>query len=358
MVFLAFAFILLAVGLLGLWSGSAGYGMSSRSGNSDYFVMRQLAFLLPAFAVFLVCALLPLDSLRSLAFPIVGLSLAFLSLPIIPGIGKTLNGASRWIQIFGISLQPSELWKPVLLFYVAHIIDKKRDSLAASAEALFAPLVVIGIGSYIIFAQMNASTAILVALGAMSVFWASGVRLRHLAAIVSILVPIGFFSIVLSDYRMQRVVSFLQVEQSTQAQSTQSEIAARAIYAGGLLGKGVGLGTRKLASIPIVQSDFLIAAIAEEIGFVGVIGIMALWAAFFARGFRIAFRAEGFRSSLALGLSFTLCLQVLANLAVVVGAMPVTGLGMPLFSAGGSSLIMVGISVGLLYNCSRPGGSL
>ncbi len=353
-----FLFASLAVmGFAVLWSGSSGFAMSKpQPQGPGYFLIRQLEVLVPALFLFLLSAVIPLGTLRRLSGVFMLAAMVLLLIPIIPGIGETRNGASRWIRFGSNTIQPSEFWKPALVFYLSHILDKKRESMNESTASLLSPFAILVAGSAIIFLQSNFSTAAVVALAGLSVFWAAGAPPLFFIGIVSLVLPLGALSVLISDYRMMRVLSFIVPSLDPHGQGYQVQNSLKAVISGGWFGKGIGLGTRKIASIPAVQSDFIFAAFVEETGFVGVLLFFLLWGALLSRIFKGSFEQEGFRSFLSFGLGCLIAIQVLANVAVVSGFVPATGLPLPLFSAGGSSLFMIALCFGLLYNCTRPEG--
>lgn len=349
--------VIAGTGLACLYSASYGFAISIGKPPS-YFVARQAMWLIPAVAVFSAAALVPLEALAKLMAPIVIGGLALLLLPFVPGIGIVKNGAARWFGFGGQMFQPSELWKPTLVLYLAYILSKKAERLGDVVNGIAPPLVIAAAGAAIIIAQDDFSTAMLVGVVALIMFWISDAPLVFFAAIGSVAAPLASLAVLTSDYRLRRMVGFLAPGYDPADISYQVNGSLRAIAAGGLFGKGLGQGTLKLGSIPLVQSDFIFAAWAEETGFLGVSLFAALWAFFLWRSFGAALRsADAFRGRLAFGLSCYLALQVLINVMVASGIAPATGIPLPFFSQGGSSLLSVSISAGLLYNVSRSASS-
>ncbi|HET7838925.1 MAG TPA: putative peptidoglycan glycosyltransferase FtsW, partial [Rectinemataceae bacterium] len=350
---LAATCLLAGVGLASLWSASAGYALSIGKG-AHYFVLRQALYYLPALAAFLVCALVPLERLRAKVgiITIVGLGLLFL--PFIPGLGENRNGASRWIDLGFSTFQPSELWKPISVLYLAHIMDRRGKDLSEGAGVLLPPLMLTGFACLVVYMQNDFSTAVVVGAAAVIVFWAAGAPYSFFLGLGAAVTPLAALSVLTSDFRLRRILAFLFPAYEPHGQGYQVLGSIRAIRAGGLVGKGIGLGTLKLASVPEVQSDFVFAAWTEETGFLGVLAFFAIWGLLAWRAFRNAFAEEdAFRSYLGFGLASLLVMEVLVNVAVAAGVVPATGLALPFFSAGGSSLIAAAIICGLLYNLSR-----
>lgn len=345
--------VIAGVGLACLYSASYGFALSIGKSPS-YFVARQAVWLIPAVALFSAAALVPLEVLAKLMAPIVIGALLLLLLPFVPGIGIVKNGAARWFGFGGQMFQPSELWKPTLVLYLAYILSKKAERLGDVVNGIAPPLVIAAAGAAIIIAQDDFSTAMLVGVVALIMFWISDAPLLFFAAIGSVAVPLASLAVLTSDYRLRRMVGFLAPGYDPADISYQVNGSLRAISAGGVFGKGLGQGTLKLGSIPLVQSDFIFASWAEETGFLGVCLFAALWAFYLWRTFGASLRsADAYRSRLAFGLSCYLALQVLINVMVASGIAPATGIPLPFFSQGGSSLLSVSISAGLLYNVSR-----
>jgi cell division protein FtsW len=350
--------LLAGVGVAALWSASSEYALSLGR-PSGYFALRQAIFLLPSALVFWACASVELDALRARTGTLTLMALGLLLLPFVPGLGENRNGAARWIDLRFTTFQPSELWKPALVLYLAHILDKKRERMEESAGVLIPPFLLVALGCLLVFAQNDFSTAIIAGLTAIAVFWVAGSPPSFFLGLGAAATPLAALSILTSDFRLRRILAFLFPAYEPHGQSYQLLGSIKAIRAGGLVGKGFGLGSMKRGSIPEVQSDFIFAAWAEETGFLGVLAILCVFAFLAWRAFRIAFaESDGYRSYLGMGMAFLLCFETLVNVAVVSGLVPATGMALPFFSAGGSSLIATAISCGLLYNLSSSPSSL
>lgn len=349
--------LMAGVGLAALYSASYGYAMAL--GRSPaYFVLRQALWLLPSALAFFACAYLPLDFWRAKAGALMLVGLALLALPFMPGVGITKNGASRWFGFSGLSFQPSEFMKPLLVLYLAHILTKKGERLRDFTGGLLPPLVVIGAGTALVLLQNDFSSAVLVAAVSVVMLWVAGAPIAFFAAAASVGLPLAALSVLTSDYRLKRVIGFLAPRFDPADLSYQVNGSLRAIQAGGLWGRGLGQGNLKLRSIPLVQSDFVLAAWAEETGFLGVLALLGLWAFILFRGFAAALRAEDeFARRLGFGMGFYLGLQTLVNVLVSVGALPATGIPLPFFSSGGSSLLSASVAAGFMAAVSRLPGS-
>jgi cell division protein FtsW len=346
-------FALFGAGLATLLSASSGYSMRLGREPESFFV-RQLMYAIPAAFAYFVCARYSLERLKTAVKPILLFSLLFLLAPFAPVLGKTINGATRWVGFGPANFQPSELFKYALVLYMAHILSKKADRVDDVVSAGVPPLIVAVLGCLVIYAQNDLSTAAIIGVSGLVMFWIARLPWVFFVALATVSIPLAALSVLTSDFRLLRVISFLVPGFEPYAQGYQVMAAQRAVSAGGLFGEGFGLGTLKNGAIPEVQSDFVFAAYAEELGLVGVLLFFALWGLLAWRGFRVAFSTrDTFNSYLAFGLTTSLVLQALTNVAVVVGALPATGIALPFFSAGGSSLLMTAAACGLLYNLSR-----
>jgi cell division protein FtsW len=349
--------LLVGVGLAALYSASFGYALSIQK-PASHFLVRQLTYLPLALLVFAACAFLPVDRLRALVKPLTLIALAALLLPFVPGIGVSRNGATRWIGIGSRTFQPSQVFRVALILYLAYIFSKKSDRMHDVVNSALPPLLITILGCLFVYVQNDFSTAVILVCIAAAMFWVAEVPIRFFLALATILAPLMVLSVFTSDFRLRRIIGFLYPSYEPAALGYQVLGSLRAIRAGGFWGKGMGLGTLKLTSIPEVQSDFIFSAFAEETGFLGVLVFLGLWAFFAWRGYRMSFRTEDrFRSYLAFGLTTSLVVQVLVNVAVVAGILPATGISLPFCSSGGSSFLEAAASCGLLYNLSRDVGA-
>jgi Bacterial cell division membrane protein len=344
--------LLVGIGIAALWSASSDYALSLGKGPG-YFALRQAVYLLPGLLVFWLCATVDLDRLRAKTGIITLCALGLMLLPFVPGLGENRNGATRWIDLRFTTFQPSELWKPASILYLAHILDKKQRRIGESAGVLIPPFLLIGLGCLLIYAQNDFSTAAIAGLCAIVVFWIAQAPASFFLGLGAAATPLVALSVLTSDFRLRRILAFLFPAYEPHGQGYQVLGSIKAIRSGGFFGVGLGLGNLKRGSIPEVQSDFILAAWTEETGFLGVLAILALFGFVVWRAFRTAFaETDGFRSYLGMGMAFLLGLEALVNAAVAAGAVPATGIALPFFSAGGSSLVATAVSCGLLYNLS------
>jgi cell division protein FtsW len=352
-VLIARIFLLTGLGLATLYSASYAFG-ERFFGDGRYFISRQLILGSAGLALFFPVSFLKPEIFRKLMIPMVVGTVILCLLTFVPGIGVVKNGASRWIQFGSYTYQPSELVKLVLRLYLAHIFDKKQESLNSFTVGILPPVLITSLFFMLIYLQNNFSTAVFIVVNALFIFFLAGVRIRYFVGALVILLPLSSLLILTKAHRLRRFVSFLWPEWDPQGAGYQVKSSLLTIASGGFWGKGIGQGTRKIASVPEIYSDFIFASYAEESGFLGILFFFVLFGIFAVHGYRGALRQDNtFRRLAIFGLVTVVVSQVLLNIAVTAGAVPATGIPLPFFSAGGSSLATTLIIMGLIVNISR-----
>ena len=352
-VLIACIFLLTGLGLVTLYSSS--YAFAERFfGNGHYFISRQLLLGAVGLILFFLALYFPLRIVRRWIQPIVVCTLILCVLTLFPVIGATKNGAARWIRIGRSTFQPSELVKLVLPLYLAHIFDKKHEAMDSLSRATLPPVIITTLFFIIIYLQNNISTALFIVANALLIFFLAGVKLRYFAAMGAILLPITSLLILTKEHRLRRLISFIWPEWEPLGAGYQVRSSILAIASGGFWGKGIGQGTRKISSVPEIQSDFIFSSYAEEFGFIGVLLFSLVMAGFAIRGYQVALKSENrFLRLLGFALVTMILSQTLLNVAVVSGVLPATGIPLPFFSAGGSSLATTLTIAGFIVNISR-----
>jgi len=345
--------LLLGTGLVTLYSASYSFAARFfRDGN--YFFIRQVVFALIGITLFFIFSYIKFDFLRKLVLPLVCIAAFLCVLTLVPGIGIERYGASRWIEIGSMSYQPSEMVKFALPIYLAHLLDKKADNMDSFTKGILPPVIVTGIFFGLIYLQNNFSTAVFIVFNAMIILFIAGMRYRYFLAAIAMIIPISALLVFTKEHRVRRLVSFLRPEWDPMGAGFQVNASRDAIVSSGFFGLGIGEGTRKIASIPEIHSDFIFSAYVEETGFIGVLLFFALFTVFAVLGYKAALNSSTlFGKLLAAGLTTMIVSQALLNTAVVSGALPATGIPLPFFSAGGSSLITTLACAGLIANVAR-----
>jgi cell division protein FtsW len=355
LLFAGVTFLMAGVGAAFLFSASYYYG-ELQFGDSYHFIRKHALYLLIGGAGFFAAGRIPLDRLKLMIPPILLASFLLLLFPFIPGIGGTIMGASRWILLFGFSFQPSELAKLTLILYLAHIFSKKSDRLDDLPNTVLPPLIITAVFVVTIYGQNDFSSAFFLLFVSVTMFFVSGIKLAYFLFLSTAILPLGAILIFTREHRVQRIIAFLQPELDPAGTGYQVIAARDALDKGGLLGVGLGQGTEKIGGLPEAHSDFVFAVLGEETGLLGVAAIIAIFVIFSVRGYTIALKADTpFKFLLAFGCVTAILFQALFNIAVVAGLVPATGIPLPFFSSGGSSLIVTLLMCGLILNISRTG---
>lgn len=347
-------FALLVFGLVVL--SSAGVAISqSRFGDSYYFFKHQLFFgVLPGLALMFIVQKIDYHFWKKFAFPFFALNLIFLVLVFIPGVGLNFQGASRWISLGWFSFQPSEMLKLSIILYLAAWLESKREMGADLFEGFLPFLAIVGAVGFLIIKQPDMGTLGTVVLIAMAVYFMSGARWRHIAAMLG-MGALAFMALVkFESYRMSRLLVYLHPELDPRGIGYQINQALLAIGSGGIFGLGLGHSRQKFNYLPEPVGDSIFAIVAEEIGLVGAAALVILFVMFAMRGFKIAKAApDTFGRLVAIGITSWVVFQALINISAISGLIPLTGVTLPFVSYGGTSLVFLMIGVGILLNISK-----
>jgi cell division protein FtsW len=297
---------------------------------------------------------------RAAAWPLVAVTGVLLLIPLLPftgAIAPTFNGARRWIQIAGLSFQPSELAKLAVVLWVAMLAAKKGDQIRTFRRGLLPVLVVVGPLVLMVFFEPNLSMAILTALGAGVVLFAAGARIGHFLLLGAIAVPLLYGAVASAQYRLARVLTFLNSGAAPEEALSQVDQSLIGIGAGQVFGVGFGQGQQKLGYLPYAYSDFIFSTIGEEWGFVGVVALAALFGTLIWLGARIArTAADPFGALLAAGLTAMIGLAALLHIGVNLAVIPATGIPLPFVSYGRSGLLVALAATGILASIGQAGG--
>ena len=346
--------LLWGLGIFTLFICSQRYG-NTRFSNPFYFVNRQLICSLVGFAAFCFFLVVDMSVVRRMIFILVVFSIVCCILTYFPGISIEKNGARRWIKMpMNFTFQPSELVKFVLVLFLANNFEKQEEILNEDEKSVFP--CVLGLFTFVglVIAQKDFSTGLFIALIGILMFFVSGTKLRWLIPFLFIAIPAVFLLITLEKYRMERIIGFLRPDEFASSVNYQTLAAKRAISAGGVWGNGIGSGLSKINSIPEVQADYIFACWAEAMGFGGVIVYLILLCTFAWRGYLAAFNSPSrFTGYAAFGCVSLIFIQSLVNCMVVCGLLPSTGIPLPFFSLGGSSIIVTIAMSGFILSASR-----
>lgn len=347
--------LMLGVGLSVLLSASAYYAERLFQ-DPYYFFKRQLLWVLLGVTALLAAAHVPLDFLRRATPLIVAMALILTILTFVPGIGQPIMGARRWLFLFGQSFEPSELVKFSLVLYLAAIFSKKQDRINDPINSLLPPLLVVSLFVTLIYLQNDFSTAFFILLIALSMFLIAQVRIVYFILLSLLFVPVGGMLLFTKAHRVRRLMAFLNPLADPSGSGYQVIAAQTAFVSGGFWGRGLGRGVKKLGGLPEAHSDFIFAVVGEEAGFLGAVLVLVLFLLLAWRGYSLVVRGrDSYSRYLAFGITSTITLQALLNIAVAIGLVPATGIPLPLFSSGGSSMLVTLMMGGVLINLSRQG---
>ncbi len=351
--FVLLVLLLCGIGMITLYSGSLAQA-ARLFGDPLYFIKRQFILMVIGVVALLVLASVNLEKLRAQLPKIIIVTLVLSVLPFIPGIGISKNGASRWIAIGSNTFQPSELIKLVLVFFLANLFAKKYDRLDQPDVSVYPGATMSFVFITLVYLQNDFSKSLFILVIALIMFLIAGVDLRWFFKLCLISIPFVALMILTKEYRVERIISFFHPDRDPLGAGYQVNAALDALREGGFWGRGLGNGIKKISSIPEVQSDFIFAVWGEEMGFFGVCGYFIMLLAFSIRGFIVSLKCtDRFRSLLGFGCTSTILIQSLMNCGVVVRFFPATGIPLPFFSSGGSSLLITLCLCGLIINVSR-----
>jgi len=334
---------------------SASMVMATAEGlESTYYLIKQSQWFVVAIIGFLICSLLPYRIYQKLTIPIVIGSAVLLILVLL--FGDTVNRATRSIEILGFSIQPSEFVKLALIIYLASVYSKKQMYIENFYKGVFPPLVLTMAIVGLIVIQPDIGTASIILLIIGTVIISSGIRMKHIALLFSFGAGIVLLLLpkMITETRIARVTGAYQPFLNPESDGYHLIQSYLAIGGGGLGGEGLGQSVQKLGYLWGAHTDFIMAVIAEELGIVGVIIVIGLFLVITLRGLYIAKKCtDSFGSLLVIGISSMVAIQAIINLGAISGLLPITGVTLPFISYGGSSLLVLMISMGILNNIAR-----
>ena len=318
-----------------------------------YFLKRQGVFALIGFGVMFIAMRVDYHFWKKWAVPILLGCLALLLLVLVPGIGGSAGGASRWIKLPGFSLQPSEVAKISLIMYMAYSLDKKQERVKFFSSGFLPYMVILAILLALLIKQPDLGSSLTLGAVAIIMLFAAGTRPTYIVSMFLLSLPFLYFLVMNVDYRRRRILAFLNPWQDPTNTGFQIIQSWLAFGTGGIFGQGLGEGKQKLFYLPEAHTDFILSVVGEELGFIGVIVIAAMFFLLVQRSIRISLQAEDdFGRFLAFGIAVLLGIEAFVNMWVVTGLLPTKGLALPFISYGGSSLIITLFAVGVLLNVS------
>ncbi|HEX3033235.1 MAG TPA: putative lipid II flippase FtsW [Bacillota bacterium] len=345
---------LLTFGLVMVFSASEVSAYYRYNGDIFYYFKKQLLWAAIGVGVMLLFQNYDFWKLRKYVWPTLVVSFILLILVLIPGVGKVVNGAQRWIDLGFTRFQPSEIIKLSLVLFVAHLAAVQRGAIRNVGRGLLPHLAVLAACCLLILAQPDLGTAMAAAGTVYIMLFAAGARGKHLTNLAILGVSAIGLAIALEPYRMSRFLAFMNPFADPKGAGYHIIQSLYAIGSGGFFGVGLGNGMQKHNYLPEQHTDFIFAVINEELGFVGGSLVILLFVLFVWRGLKVAITSpDPFGSMLAVGITSMVALQAVVNMGVVTGSLPITGITLPFISFGGSSLVFTLAGVGILLNISR-----
>ena len=342
---------LVGIGIVMVYSASSAVALK-KYGSDFLFLKKQAFFALIGLIGLVICRHLPYRWYRSMTYPLLALALALLLAIQFTDFGFSAGGAARWLRFGILTFQPSEFARLALIIFLAYSLDKKGDRLKDFYIGFVPHVVVLAVFAACIIGQPDFGSVMILAALTWLMMFVGGVRCLHLfGSLIVLILPLAYYFLTSSQYRMSRILGFLNPWQYPADEGYQIIHSLMAFGTGGLWGTGIGKGYQKLFYLPEPHTDFIFSIIGEELGLVGVVIIIVLYAWILFKGIKIARNApDTFGSLMAIGLTTAMGMQICINMGVTLGLLPTKGLTLPFLSYGGTSLLLNMASIGILMN--------
>jgi cell division protein FtsW len=344
---------LMSLGVIMIYSASSIFA-AQKFHDSAYFLKKQILFGVWGIICMLVIMRIPYGFFKKLAYPFWLGSIGLLTLVLIPGIGTKAGGAVRWLRFGHISFQPAEFAKLAVIILLSYSFAKKEhDKINNFSIGVLPHLILVIPVCFLIFLQPDFGTAMMLIALLFIMFFAVGIPIKYLSLMGAIASSAGALLIVCNGYRLERFLAFIDPWKNSTGTGYHIIQSFLAFGSGGFLGTGLGRGTQKLFYLPEPHTDFIFSVIGEELGFIGVLFVIALFLTIVICGIKISIHAyDRFGTYMALGIIILIGLQTVINMSVAMGLLPIKGTPLPFVSYGGSSLVINSIGVGILLSIS------
>ena len=325
-------------------------------GDPNYFSFKQLIFATLGLAVMFVVMKVDYHTYRRPAVVFSGLA-AVVALLVLVFFLATSANTHRWIQLAGFSVQPSEIAKLALIFFLAYFLEKRRSNINDLAFTIVPIAVIVALLAGLIVLQPDLGTAVSLLVISGVLLFVAGLDLRWIAASLIFALPAFYLLVFRVRYRRERILAFLNPWEEPLGRGFQVIQSLLSVASGGIAGLGFMEGKQKLFYLPEAHTDFIFAVVGEEMGMIGTCAVLVLFTLFLWRGLRASMRAPDlFGFYLALGITMMVCVQAFINMSVVLGLLPTKGIPLPFLSYGGSSFVVMLAAVGILLNVSQHSG--
>lgn len=342
---------LIILGYLMVASSSLHLGVKL-TGNVFHYPIRQLVHIILGVIAGVVVCMIPMNIWEKTGQGLFFFGLFLLVLVLIPGLGIRVNGSMRWLSVAGIRIQVSEVVKFIVVIYMAGFVTRHHDFVKESVYGLVKPLLLLSSACGLLLLEPDMGSAVVILTIAMGILFLSGARIQQFILLIFGALGAGVLAVVYSEYRTSRFTSFLHPWEDPFGKSFQLVQALISFGRGEWFGVGLGSGVQKLFYLPEAHTDFLFSVIAEELGFVGVVSVIVLFAVIVWRAFAIGMMAEQleqkFCAFIAYGMGFWFAFQSFVNMGVNMGLLPTKGLTLPFMSYGGGSMIIMCCAMAML----------
>ena len=345
--------LLVMIGLLLVFTSSSYYALYEQ-GDLYFFIKKQAIWAGIGLCFMSFFARVDYHFLRKLTWPLaIG---TFGLLVLVLAIGKEINGAKRWIEVGGLSIQPSEIAKYAVVFILAHVIVKMGREIKTIGKGIFMPLAIGASFAVLVLLEKNLSITVVIALVTYLMIMVGGANLRILIGLIPVGLAAGFGLIIIEPYRLARLTTFLNPWADQSDSGYQLVHSLMAIGSGGVVGQGLGNSMQKALYMPEPHNDFIFAILAEEFGLLGCIFVIGLFVFLIISSIKVAMQAKDvYGRLLATGITLVIAIQAIINISVVTGSIPVTGVPLPFISTGGTSLLINLVAMGVLLNIAKQG---
>lgn len=349
------AFItLLMLGLVMVFSSTIAMGSQDLTTNTSHF-WRQLAHMALGVTLTLLVASIPIWIWQRLSFPL--LLVAIVLLLVLLFVGREVNGSTRWLVMGGFRLQPAEFAKLAIVLYAASYLTRRQAEITQFSKGIVNMAIVLAVVGGLLLMQPDFGSFVVMVVTVGLMMFLGGIRISHTLLCLAVVGTAMSLMVGLSDYRMRRLMNFLNPWEDPFGAGFQLTQALIAVGRGEIFGVGLGASIQKLYYLPHANNDFILAVIGEELGLIGIVLVIGLYALLLQRALKISRTAEligkVYASRLAQGVGFLLVFQAVINIGVNLGVLPTKGLTLPFISYGGSSMLVCCIAMGLLFGVDR-----
>jgi len=345
--------LLLVAGMVMVSSSSMPFGESYYN-DAFYFIRKQIIWSLISIILLFIFSRIDYHKIAKISNFIMLAAIGLLALVLIPGIGTEIGGSRRWINLPFLGLQPSEFVKIAVIIYLSDVLSKKYREIYKIKSILFPAFLFLLTATFLIFMEPDFSVVVIIWIIVFIIMFVGEVRFKHIAGIGITWIVFSTGYLFLENYRRERIFAFLNKTSEGIGSNFQINQSLIALGSGSIFGVGLGNSIQKYSYLPEANTDFIFSIIGEEFGLIGTLFIVTLFILFAFFGIKIALKAKDYLGRLiAIGITSLITIQALINIAVTVGAVPVTGMTLPFISMGGSSLVTMMVGVGILLNISK-----